>query len=70
MDLALFSTNQEEMVVELVEVEAHTSSKAIEESLFLVLNKLLVLIDDELELDDLLWLKLVLHEVPACYSSI
>jgi len=53
-----------------VEIEAHTSSKSIKESLLLVLDKTLVLIDDESELDDLLSLKFVLHKRPIGYSTI
>jgi len=70
MDLAFFSADQEEVVLELVEVEAHASCQSIEEGFFLVLYQLLVLVDNELELDDLFRLKLVLHQRPVCYPSI
>jgi hypothetical protein len=70
MDLTLFSTNQEEMSLEGIEIKAHTTSESIEESLLLVVNKALVLINYELKLDDLLGFELVLHESPVGNSTI
>lgn len=45
MDSTFLSTNQKEVVLEFVEVKAHASSKTVKESLLLVFDKLLVLID-------------------------
>jgi len=70
VDLALFSADQEEGVVVLVEVEAHASRETEHKCLLFVLREFLVAIIDELELDDFLGLKLVLHEVPVGDSSI
>ena len=46
MNLALFSTNQVELIVELVEVEAHTASETVDEGVLLVVRKLLILFRD------------------------
>jgi hypothetical protein len=43
MNLALFSSNQVELIVELVEVEAHTTSETVDEGVLFVVRKLLVL---------------------------
>jgi hypothetical protein len=43
MNLALFSSNQVELIVELVEVEAHTASETVDEGVLFVVRKLLVL---------------------------
>jgi len=70
MNLALFSTDQVELIVELVEVEAHTASETVDEGVFLVVRKLLVLFRDQLQLDDFLRLKLIFHEIPCCHSAV
>lgn len=70
MDLTLFGSDEEKVIKSLVEIEAHTSGKTVEESLFLVVNELLLGVDLELQFDDFLSLKLVLHEVPVGDSSI
>lgn len=70
MDLTFFSSNQVQVVFVGVEVETHTSSKAVGESFLLVVKKFLLLVDDELELDDLLGLKFVLHKVPVGDTAI
>lgn len=54
MNLALFSTDQVELIVELVEVEAHTASETVDEGVLLIVRKLLVLFRDQLQLDDFL----------------
>jgi hypothetical protein len=61
MNLSFFSSNQELSVVVGVEVEAHTSGKTIGKSLFFIILKFLVLVDNELKLDDFLGFKFVLH---------
>jgi hypothetical protein len=58
------------MFFELVEIEAHTTSKTVKESLFLVFDKTLVLINDKSELDNFFGFKLVLHERPVGDSTI
>ena len=70
MDLTLFSTNEEEILLVFVEVEAHTAGEAVHERLLLAVSELLLLVDDELQLDNLLGLKLVLHEVPEGDATI
>ena len=62
MDFTFFCSYEEEMFLERVEIEAHTTSKSIKESFLFVLNKTLVLIDDKSKLNNLFGLKLVLHE--------
>ena len=62
MDFTFFSSNEEEMFFELVEIKAHATGKAIKESLLLVFNKTLILINDESKLDNLLSLEFVLHK--------
>jgi hypothetical protein len=58
------------MIIELVEIETHTTSKSIKECFLLVFYKLLILIYNKLELDDLFWFKFVLHQIPAGDSTI
>jgi len=70
MNLALFSTNQVELIVELVEVEAHTTCETVDECVLLVVRKLLVLFRDQLQLNDFLRLKLIFHEVPCGNSAV
>lgn len=70
MNFTFFGTHKEVVVVELVEVEAHTSCKSIQESFFLVLYQFFVLVDDQLQLDDFFGLELVLHQSPASNSTI
>jgi len=70
MDLTLFGTNKEEIFLVFVEIEAHTAGKTVDERLLLAISEFLVLVDDELQLDDLLGLKLVLHEVPEGDATI
>ena len=70
MNLALFSTDQVELIVELVEVEAHTASETVDEGVLLVVRKLLILFRDQLQLDDFLRLKLIFHEIPCCHSAV
>jgi hypothetical protein len=70
MNLALFSSNQVELIVELVEVEAHATSETVDEGVLFVVRKLLVLFRDQLQLDDFLWLKLIFHEVPCGDSAV
>jgi len=45
MDFSLLGSNQEQRLIELVEIKAHTSSVSVEKSLFLVLYKFLILIN-------------------------
>ena len=69
VDIALFSSNQEQVLVGLIEVEAHAAGKSVEEGLLLVVE-LLVLVNNELELDNLLSFKLVLHENPVGNATV
>jgi len=70
MDFTFFCSNEEEMFLERVKVEAHTTGKSIKESFLFVFNKTLVLIDDKSKLNDLFGLKLVLHKGPVGDSTI
>ena len=70
MNLALLSSDEEKMIGVLVEVEAHTTGKAVEEGLLLVVVELLLLIDDQFKFDDFLRLQLVFHEVPVGDATI
>ena len=70
MDLTLLSTDKEQMVLVRVEVEAHTTSKSINESFFLVISKTFALINDELKLDYFFSFELVLHESPVGDTTI
>jgi len=70
MDFTFFCSYEEEMLLERVEVEAHTTSKSIKESFLFVLNKTLVLIDHKSKLNYFFGLKLVLHKGPVSNSTI
>jgi hypothetical protein len=61
MDLSLFSTNKEKVIIEFVKIEAHTASKSVKESFLLVFYKFLILVNHKLELDDFFRFQLVLH---------
>merc|ERR1719469_246381 len=70
VDLSFLSSDQEQMVLVRVEVEAHTTGETVSERLLLVIEEFLVLVNDQLQLDTLLSLKLVLHEVPVSYTAV
>ena len=70
MDLTLLGSDEEQLIVEFVEVEAHTSSEAVNEGVLFVVRDFLVLVSHELQLDDLFGLELVLHQVPGGYTTI
>lgn len=70
MDLTFFSSDKEEMVSVLVEVEAHATCVTVKEGFFLAVIELLLLVNNEFKFDDLLWLELVLHEVPVGNTTI
>ena len=70
MNLTFLSSHKEEIFLVFVEVEAHTAGKTVYKWLLLTVSKFLLLVDDELQLDDLLRLKLVLHQVPESDASI
>jgi len=70
MDLTFFCSNEEEISFELVEIEAHSSSKTEHEGLLLVIGESLVVAVDESKLNNLFWFKLVLHQSPVGNSSI
>ena len=70
MNFTFFCTDKEEMVLEHVEVEAHTSGKTVKELFFLIFNKSLVLIDHKLKLDNFFSFKFVLHEGPVGDTAI
>jgi len=61
MNLTFFSTHKEKMILELVEIEAHTSGETIKELLFFIFNKSLILIDDKLKLNNFFSFQFVLH---------
>ena len=70
MNLTFLSTDKEEIILVFVEVEAHTAGETVNEWLLLAISKFLLLVDDELQLDDLLRLELVLHEVPESDTTV
>jgi len=70
MDLTFFSSDKEQMILELIEVKAHTTSKTIQELFFLVLDETLIFINYELELDSLFSFEFVLHKSPVGDSTI
>lgn len=70
MNLSFLSSDQIEVVLVGVEIEAHTSSKSISESFFLVIKEFLLLVDNELELDNFLSFELVLHQVPVSNATV
>lgn len=70
MNLSFLSSDQIEVVLVRVEIEAHTSSESVSESFFLVIEEFLLLVDNELELDNFLSLELVLHQVPVSNATI
>lgn len=70
MDLSFFRSNEEQVVIELIEVEAHTPCQTIEEGFLLVLYQLLVLVNHQLQLDHFLRLELILHQQPVCHSPV
>lgn len=65
MDLSFLGTDQEDVILEFVEVEAHTTCQTVKEGLLLVLAEALVFVHNKLELDHLLSLELVFHELPV-----
>ena len=70
MDLTLFSSHKEVVWLIFIEIEAHAAGKSVDEWLFLAVSEFLFLVDDELELDDLLRLQLVLHQVTKSDSTV
>jgi len=70
MDLTFFSSDKEQMILELIEVKAHTTGETIQELFFLVLDETLIFINYELELDSLFSFEFVLHESPVGDSTI
>lgn len=70
MNLSFLSSDQIEVVLVGVEIEAHTSSESVSESFFLVIEEFLLLVDNEFELDNFLSLELVLHQVPVGNATI
>jgi hypothetical protein len=70
MDLAFFSTYEEEGGIELVEIEAHTSGESVKEVLLLVIGETLGFIDDESELNHFFGLQLILHKSPVGDATI
>lgn len=70
MDFSFFGADQEQVVLELVEVEAHTSGKPVEEGFLFVFDEFFVGVNDQFELDDLFGFQFVLHEGPVGDSTI
>jgi len=65
MDFTLFSSDEEKMSLVLVEIEAHTTGKTVEECFLLVFNEPFVLINNQPKLDDFFSLELIFHEGPV-----
>ena len=70
MDLTFFGTDEENVILELVEVEAHTACETILEGLLLFLTHILAIINNKFEFDNLLSFKFVLHKMPVSYPAI
>lgn len=70
MDLAFLSTDEEDVILELVEVEAHTTCKTILERFLFLFSHILAFIYYKFKLNNLFGLKFILHEMPVCYSAI
>jgi hypothetical protein len=61
VDVALLGTDQEQVVIGLVEVKAHTAGKTVQEHFLALVKHNLFLVNHKLELVDFLGLELVLH---------
>jgi len=70
VDIAFFGTNEEQVVVLFVEVEAHTTGEPVVEGLFLGVEHLLLLVDHKLKFQNLFSLELVLHQAPVGNTAI
>jgi hypothetical protein len=70
MDLAFLSSDKEQLVVDLIEIEAHTSGKAVDKGILLVVRDLLVLIGHKLQFNDFFRFKFILHEIPCGDTAI
>ena len=70
MDLTFFSSDKEQMVRVFVEIEAHTSSKTIEEAFFLIIMELFFFVNNKFEFDDFFRFELIFHEVPVGNTAI
>jgi len=70
VDVTFFGTDQEQVLVGLVEIEAHTAGKTVEEDFLALVEHNLLLVNHELKLVDLLGLELVLHQVPVGDAAI
>ena len=70
MNLSFLSSDEEQVLLVLVEVEAHTSGETVDEWFLLAVRELLILVNHELQLDNFLWLQLVLHQVPEGDAAI
>ena len=68
--MTFFSSNKEQMVRVFVEIEAHTSSKTIEEAFFLIIMELFFFVNNKFEFDDFFRFELIFHEVPVGYTAI
>lgn len=64
MDSSFFSTENEDVLVEFIEIKAKTRSKSDKGTFILVISA------DELESDDFFGLEFVLHEVPVHDSTV
>ena len=61
MDLSFLSADEEQVLLVLIKIEAHTASETVDKWLLLAISQLFILVDDQLQLDNLLRLQLVLH---------
>ena len=65
MNFSFFSTDEENMILGLVKIKAHTTSKAIMESLLFVISETFVFINNQLKLYYFLCLKFIFHQMPV-----
>lgn len=70
MNHTFLSTHKEQMIFEWVEVETHTSCKAIKESFLLSICLLFFCVLDQFEFDYFFSFKFVLHKVPVGNATI
>jgi len=70
MDLTLFGTNQEEVLLIFVEVEAHSASETVDKGLLFGVSKLLFFVNNKLKFHDFLRFELILHQVPKGDATI
>ena len=70
MDFTLFSSDQEEMILVDVEVEAHTTCKSIDKGFLFAIRKSLAFINNKLKLDNFFSFKLVFQALQSSVDGL